>query len=101
MENAQGERLEGRRDSSERIEPERIGFLSAGSSKFNFWSNSIWLPCTDGKARRIEPEIFPLADGIPGRVGLLRGAGNAIVPELAAEFIMSYLDFEKHFINTP
>ena len=30
---------------------------------------------------------FPLAGKLPGRVGLLRGAGNAIVPELAAEFI--------------
>jgi len=33
-----------------------------------------------------------LADGIPGRVGLLRGAGNAIVPWLAAEFIAAWAD---------
>jgi hypothetical protein len=32
----------------------------------------------------------PLAHGIPGRVGLLRGYGNAIVPQVAAEFIMAY-----------
>ena len=30
---------------------------------------------------------FPLAESIPNRVGLLRGAGNAIVPQVAAEFI--------------
>jgi DNA (cytosine-5)-methyltransferase 1 len=35
---------------------------------------------------------FPLSDGIPGRVGLLRGAGNAIVPQLASEFIKYYLE---------
>ncbi|WP_319406163.1 DNA cytosine methyltransferase [uncultured Desulfosarcina sp.] len=38
----------------------------------------------------IEPLLFPLDDGIPNRVGALRGAGNAIVPQLAAEFIMAY-----------
>jgi hypothetical protein len=32
----------------------------------------------------------PLAVGIPGRTGLLRGAGNAIVPPVAAEFIRAY-----------
>jgi hypothetical protein len=32
-----------------------------------------------------------LADGIPNRVGILRGAGNAIVPQAAAEIIKAYL----------
>ncbi len=45
--------------------------------------------CEDGKARRFEPGSFPLAHGVPGRVGLLRGYGNAIVPQLAAEFIQA------------
>ena len=54
-----------------------------------FWSPSRLLQCTDGKARRIEPGSFPLVDGLPGRVGLLRGYGNAIVPQLAAEFIQA------------
>jgi len=30
-------------------------------------------------------------DGIPGRVVAMRGAGNAIVPQVAAEFITAYL----------
>jgi hypothetical protein len=34
-----------------------------------------------------------LVDGVqPGRVAILRGAGNAIVPELAAEFIQACLE---------
>ena len=32
-----------------------------------------------------------LADGIPGRMGLLRGYGNAIVPQVAAEFIAAFM----------
>jgi len=54
-----------------------------------------YIPCADGKARRIEPGIFPLAHGIPNRVGLLRGAGNAIVPQVAAEFVTAFLEIRK------
>jgi len=53
------------------------------------WARFEIVHCRDGKARRFEPGSFPLADGIPGRVGLLRGYGNAIVPQTAAEFIMA------------
>lgn len=55
------------------------------------WASGVALACTDGKTRRVEPSIFPLAHGVPGRVGLLRGYGNAIVPQVAAEFIGAYL----------
>lgn len=53
------------------------------------WDAHDILQCLDGKQRRIEPGSFPLAHGVPGRVGLLRGYGNAIVPQLAAEFIQA------------
>jgi DNA (cytosine-5)-methyltransferase 1 len=46
--------------------------------------------CTDGKARRIEPGSFPLAYGIPARVGRLRGYGNSIVPQVAAAFVKAF-----------
>ncbi len=56
------------------------------------WSDFDLLPCRDGKARRVESGTFPLAHGIPGRVGLLRGYGNAIVPQVAAAFITAFLE---------
>jgi DNA (cytosine-5)-methyltransferase 1 len=51
------------------------------------WQDLIWLPCTDGKQRPTQSGIFPLAHGVSGRVAKLRAAGNAIVPQVAAEFI--------------
>ncbi|ANS03896.1 site-specific DNA methylase [uncultured Mediterranean phage uvDeep-CGR2-AD3-C191] len=51
------------------------------------WTPSIAIPCTDGKARRIGPGIMPLAHGVPARVGKIRAFGNAIVPQVAAEFV--------------
>jgi len=55
-----------------------------------FWSSYELIPCRDGKVRRIEPGTFPLAHGVSGRVGLLRGYGNAIVPQVAAEFVAAF-----------
>lgn len=59
-----------------------------------FWRDADWLACRDGKWRAVEPGAFPLAHGVPGRVGLLRGYGNAIVPQVAAAFIEAYLEAE-------
>lgn len=56
------------------------------------WSDCELIKCADGKARPAQPGIFPLAHGIPNRVGRLRAYGNAIVPQVAAEFITAYLD---------
>jgi len=56
------------------------------------WGKFDLLPCADGKARRIEPGLAPLAHGVPARVVRLRGYGNAIVPPLAAEFVSAFLD---------
>ena len=57
-----------------------------------FWGSADWLGCTDGKWRPVEPGTFPLAHGIPNRVGRLRAYGNAIVPQAAAEFIRAYTE---------
>jgi len=60
-----------------------------------FWRDAEWLPCRDGKYRAVEPGTFPLAHGIPNRMGRLRGYGNAIVPQLGAEFIRAYMGKEE------
>lgn len=62
------------------------------SSANSFWSGKT-IYCRDGKYRPIptEPSLFPLANGISNRVGILRGAGNAIVPQAAAEIIKAVM----------
>jgi DNA (cytosine-5)-methyltransferase 1 len=56
------------------------------------WRDADWLFCRDGKWRPVEPSTFPLAHGLPARVGRLRGYGNAIVPQVAAEIIKTVID---------
>lgn len=75
------------------------------------WAGFSVADCRDNRSRRFEPSAFPLAYGIPrglgrvepelsslgrfagkNRIGRLKGYGNAIVPALAAEFIMAYMD---------
>lgn len=56
------------------------------------WQTGIWIDCPDKKQRLIEPSIPLLADGVPARVVKLRALGNAIVPQVAAEFIKSYME---------
>lgn len=52
------------------------------------WSSGVvGLKCTDGKTRRIKPSIFPLSSRLSGDLALIRGAGNAINPWVAAEFL--------------
>lgn len=71
-----------------------------------FWRNADWLLCRDGKWRPVEPGTFPLVDGAAARLGRvesgvarvassnrtgrLRGYGNAINSQAAAEFIRAY-----------
>ena len=70
------------------------GIISGGlaGSGLGFWSAFDLIPCGDGKARRVEPGTFPLAHGVPARVGKLRAYGNAIVPQVAAEFMMAAME---------
>lgn len=58
----------------------------------SIWSNTEWRAGKDGIIRPHEPLSFPLAYGIPARVGRLRGYGNAIVPQVGATFIRALLE---------
>ena len=55
------------------------------------WSNADWLLCRDGNFRPVESGTFPLANGVPARVVRLRGYGNAIVPQVGAQFIRNFM----------
>lgn len=56
------------------------------------WRDSDWILCRDGRWRPVEPGTFPLAHGAPARVGRLRGYGNAINAEAAAQVIGAYME---------
>lgn len=58
-----------------------------------FWGGADWLRCRDDRWRPVEPGTFPLAYGVSARVGRLRGYGNAIVPQQAAEFIKALMAY--------
>jgi DNA (cytosine-5)-methyltransferase 1 len=79
-----------KREDAENVESETVGELPQESFKRS--SDNGYVSCSDGKTRRIEPGIEPLVDGLPGRMGLLRGYGNAIVPQVAVAFINAYQD---------
>jgi DNA (cytosine-5)-methyltransferase 1 len=77
-----------------------------------FWSDYDIIPFRDGKARRIESGLEPLAHGVSGfvaigagegaaqaetvgyyhRVTALKGFGNAILPQVAARYIISTME---------
>ena len=61
------------------------------------WDDFQLVHCRDGKARRVptEPAFFPLAHGVPARVVRLRGYGNAIVPQVAAEFVKAFYETQE------
>jgi len=92
-----GAGLEGRDPGSlghERAAAERSGDAGGPGPLHGFWSAADWLLCRDGKWRPVEPGAHPLAHGVPARVGKLRAYGNAIVPQVAAEFVAAWLEEE-------
>ena len=84
-----GDRSQNGRLRKQQLETEQAGCErnAAERSRCSPWADLDWLPCTDGKARPTKSGIFPLAHGVSARMGKLRAAGNAIVPQVAAEFI--------------
>lgn len=101
--NANSPRLQGHgrfeQQHGEERREESIGLRTQGSNLSTAdapktqWENPDWLWCRDGKWRPVESSTFPLAHGIPARVGRLRGYGNAIVPQVAAEVIQVMMEY--------
>jgi DNA (cytosine-5)-methyltransferase 1 len=105
---------EARWDTDDFPETSGASCISTAYPTNGFWRDTDWLLCRDGNWRAVEPGSFPLVDGAAARVGRLRageerlvsplsrssenrvgrirGYGNAIVPQVAAEFIAAYLD---------
>lgn len=103
------------RDEPGRLSPDQAGPVAPGGGA-DFWANSGIIFCRDGKYRRvpIESVLQCMADGIPGavdlgrpesgfplskkvegRTHLLKGIGNAIVPQCAAAFIRAVMKCEN------
>ncbi len=99
------------RDNAEhdRIITGATGEIVSGGAAYRQWDDPDWLGCKDGKFRPVESGSFPLVDGVrkgvvyssdqsvdtaPGEARSLRlkGYGNAIVPQLAAEFVLSFME---------
>ena len=57
------------------------------------WTRFDLVPLLDGTLRPTEPGVLPVADGIPGRVAAIRGFGNAIVPQVAAQFVRAVMEW--------
>lgn len=72
--------------------PERGDWVERYDTTRGPWSDVEWLPCRDGKFRPTKSGIFPLAHGVPARVGKLRAYGNAIVPQVAATFVRAVME---------
>ena len=92
MANADDARPQGRRKRRNRANQRAAGAGGMAGAVAGSWSDAEWIRCTDGKTRPAQPGAFPLADGVPGRVGRLRAYGNAIVPQVAAAFVTAALD---------
>ncbi len=116
-----GERARGQAEERRQPQPGTDGQLSAGLERSgnsdrpdapeSIWRNADWLYCRDEKWRPVEPGLEPLVNGLSERVGRsssvgvfkieatpigrvmrLRGYGNAIVPQVAAEVVKAYME---------
>lgn len=95
-----------------RDDQNETGSAPKGGTDSN-WNDIEWLLCRDNKIRPTQSGLFPLAHGLPRSLGngstrvdrmellaakrsrkiQLKGYGNAIVPQLAAMFIKSVMEW--------
>ena len=99
-----GRAVPGAEGGARRVRGVDHGSGPASRDALSAWSDAEWIACTDGKSRPAQPGSFPLAYGVPARVGAdgametrsrrgeLAGYGNAIVAEVAATFVGAVMD---------
>ncbi|MBL4763485.1 MAG: DNA cytosine methyltransferase [Gammaproteobacteria bacterium] len=88
--NTECERQQGSRQLRRSVHPEEDSQGQANRPDYDssrHWEDAQWLDCPDGKQRLVEPSIPLLVNGDTERVGLIHAAGDAIVPQAAAEII--------------
>ena len=81
------ERLQGHRRLEQGYDPE-----GWEATQRHSWSSGVWIDCPDGKQRLVESSIPLLVDGFQHRKPILHALGNAIVPQVAAEFIIAFME---------
>jgi DNA (cytosine-5)-methyltransferase 1 len=67
-----------------------------GPSASSAWEDSYRV---ETKRFPLEPRFHPLVNGFPGRVEQIRAYGNAIVPQVAAEFVRAYMELSQAINN--
>ena len=95
MASADGQRSQGQRKLQRSLYTKKNKKRETNWSEYDCsgnWKDAEWIECPDGKQRLIKPGIQLLADGNPYSVDLLHAAGDGIVRQVAAEFIMSFME---------
>jgi DNA (cytosine-5)-methyltransferase 1 len=81
-----------------RLSPELSGIrprTDRDSMESGFWKARERVRCPDGKRRATKPGVRTVAHGVPNYMALIRGAGNAIVPQQAAQFIRAFVETSR------
>lgn len=92
-------RLQGQPEMSQSSSGECV--IGQAGPVSGFWADAEWLWCRpepgypEGRYRAAKPGIFPLAHGTPARILRLRGYGDGITPQVAAEFIKAYQEITQ------
>lgn len=74
-------------------DPGRAELSPTGSSPVGgAWAVCDWLDFHDRGRRPTQPGIHPLAHWGPRRLATFRALGNAIVPQIAAEFVAAFVE---------
>jgi DNA (cytosine-5)-methyltransferase 1 len=76
-------------DQSYRGGPRKRGSTSSAGRAVP-WETSVRISEFEGRSRRCEPGISPMAYRLPNHMGVLRAYGNAICPQVAEQFIRAH-----------